>query len=95
MKEMERVKDELVARGVDFVYITDASSDYNDWVKQVAQHAGDHYIVPKGKMNEMEIPEYNRAIPHYLIYDRDDKLVEAISGWESVEYMMTEFEKVE
>ena len=95
MKEMERVKDELVARGVDFVYITDASSDYNDWVKQVAQHAGDHYIVPKGKMNEMQIPEYKKAIPHYLIYDRDGKLVEAISGWESVEYMMTEFEKVE
>ena len=95
MKEMERVKDELVARGVDFVYITDASSDYNDWVKQVAQHAGDHYIVPKGKMNEMQIPEYKKAIPHYLIYDRDGKLVEAILGWEDVEYMMTEFEKVE
>ena len=94
MKEMERVKDELVARGVDFVYITDTSSDYNDWVEYVAKHAGDHYIMPKGKMDEMEIPEYEKAIPHYLIYDRDGKLVKAISGWESVEYMMTEFEKV-
>jgi thiol-disulfide isomerase/thioredoxin len=95
MKEMESVKDELVARGVDFVYITDTSSDTNDWAKNVAQHAGDHYIVAKGKMNEMEIPEYNRAIPHYLIYDRNGKLVKAILGWESVEYMMQEFEKVE
>ena len=95
MREMESVKDELVSRGVDFVYISDTSSDTNDWAKCVAQHAGDHYIVAKNKMNEMEIPEYNRAIPHYLIYDRDGKLVKAILGWESVEYMMQEFEKVE
>ena len=95
MREMESVKDELVSRGVDFVYISDTSSDTNDWAKCVAQHAGDHYIVAKNKMNEMEIPEYNRAIPHYLIYDRVGKLVKAILGWESVEYMMQEFEKVE
>ena len=95
MKEMEKVKDELTARGVDFIYITDTSSDTNDWAKYVAQHAGDHYIVQKNMMNEMQIPDYRKAIPHYLIYDREGKLVSAICGWESVEYMMQEFEKIE
>ena len=95
MKEMESVKDELRKRGVDFVYITDTSSDANDWLKIVAQHAGDHYIVPQEKMNVMQIPEYDNAIPHYLIYDREGKLVKAIIGWTGVEKMMEELSKVE
>ena len=94
MREMEKVKDELTARGVDFVYITDGSSDNNEWVKYVAKHAGDHYIVPKNKMDEMQIPEYDNAIPHYLIYDCDGKLAKTISGWPGVEKMMQEFSKV-
>ncbi|MBO4444447.1 MAG: TlpA family protein disulfide reductase [Bacteroidaceae bacterium] len=94
MKEMEKVKDELTARGVDFIYITDTSSDSNEWVEYVAQHAGDHYIVPKDKMEEMQIPDYDNAIPHYLIYDREGKLVKTIIGWPGVEEMMKEFEKL-
>jgi thiol-disulfide isomerase/thioredoxin len=95
MKEMETVKKELTERGVDFVYITDTSSDTNEWVKIVAQHAGDHYIVPKDKMHEMQIPDYDDAIPHYLIYDREGKLVKTIIGWPGVEEMMEELSKVE
>ena len=95
MTEMETVKKELMARGIDFVYITNTSSDTNEWVKIVAQHAGDHYIVPQDKMNEMQIPEYDDAIPHYLIYDREGKLVKAIIGWSGVEDMMKELEKVQ
>ena len=95
MKEMETVKEELKARGVDFVYVTDSSSDTNEWVKIVAQHAGDHYIVPKGKMSEMQIPEYDDAIPHYLIYDREGQLVKAIRGWSGVDTMMQELMKIQ
>lgn len=93
MTEMETVKEELMARGVDFVYITNTSSDTNEWLKIVAQHAGDHYIVPQDKMHEMQIPEYEDAIPHYLIYDREGKLVKAIIGWSGVEPMMKELEQ--
>lgn len=95
MKEMETVKEDLTARGVNFVYITDTSSDTNDWVKIVAQHAGDHYIVPKDKMQEMQIPDYDNAIPHYLIYDRKGKFVKAISGWPGKENMMLELQNVQ
>lgn len=94
MTEMEKVKDELMARGVDFVYISDTSSDINEWVKYVAEHAGDHYIVPKDKIREMQIPDYEDAIPHYLIYDREGQIVKAISGWSGVEKMMEELSKV-
>lgn len=94
MKAMESVKDELTARGVDFIYITDTSSKADEWLTYVSQHAGDHYIVPKDKMNEMQIPDYDNAIPHYLIYNREGKLVKTIVGWPGVEEMMKEFEKL-
>jgi len=87
MKEMEGVKDELTARDVDFIYITDTSSSTDEWLKCVGEHAGDHYIVPQGKMKEMQIPDYDGAIPHYLIYDREGKLAKAIVGWPGLEEM--------
>lgn len=95
MTEMGTVKKELMEKGIDFVYITNTSSDTKEWVKIAAQHAGDHYIVPKDKMQEMQIPEYDDAIPHYLLYDRKGKFVKAIIGWSGVEDMMKELEKVQ
>ena len=35
------------------------------------------------------------AIPHYLIYDREGRLVKAISGWSNVESMKEELDKVQ
>jgi len=95
MKEMESVKDSLTERGVDFVYITNTSSNSKEWLNYVAQHAGDHYIVPKDKMKSMQIPDFKDAIPHYLIYDRDGKLIKAITGWNGVESMMQEFDNIQ
>ena len=94
MKEMESVKDELRARGVDFIYITNTSSNTKEWLKYINQHAGDHYIVPKEKQDDMQIPGYGNGIPHYLIYDREGQLVKAITGWSDVETMMKELKKV-
>lgn len=95
MKEMESVKDSLTERGVDFVYITNTSSNSKEWLNYVAQHTGDHYIVPKDKMKSMQIPDFKDAIPHYLIYDRDGKLIKAITGWNGVESMMQEFDNIQ
>lgn len=94
MKEMESVKDSLTARGVDFVYITNTSSSSGEWLNRVARHGGDHYIVPKDRMDAMQIPGYRSAIPHYLIYDREGKLIKHITGWTGVEAMMREFANI-
>ena len=92
MKEMETVKKDLLARGVDFIYITDTSSNADTWLDIVGQHAGDHYITPKG-FGDLQIPGYDNAIPHYLIYDREGHLVKFISGWPGVDEMVKELEK--
>lgn len=95
MREMESVKDSLTARGYDFIYITNTTSDSYEWTEYIAKHAGDHYIVPKDKQAVMQIPDFEDAIPYYLIYDREGKLVKTICGWRGVEKMMQELEKVE
>ena len=95
MEEMKSVKDSLKEKGVDFVYITDTSSDTNEWKEYITQHEGVHYIVPKDKKDAMQIPDYENAIPHYLIYDREGKFVKAISGWHGVEKMMQELSEVQ
>ena len=95
MREMESVKDSLTARGYDFVYITNTTSDSYEWTEYLAKHAGDHYIVPKDKHAAMQIPDFEDAIPYYLIYDREGKLVKTICGWPGVEKMMQELEMVE
>lgn len=95
MEEMESVKDSLKEKGVDFVYITDTSSDTNEWKEYITQHEGVHYIVPKDKKDAMQIPDYENAIPHYLIYDREGKFIKAISGWSGVEKMMQELSEVQ
>jgi len=95
MKALETVKDELTARGVDFIYITNTSSSSDEWLDYVAGYAGDHYIVPKEKMKEMQIPDYENAIPHYLIYDREGRLANAIVGWPGgVEVIVEEIAKL-
>jgi sulfur relay (sulfurtransferase) DsrF/TusC family protein len=95
MEEMESVKDSLKEKGVDFVYITDTSSDTNEWKEYIAQHEGVHYIVPKDKKDAMQIPDYENSIPHYLIYDREGMFVKAICGWHGVEKVMQELLVVE
>ncbi len=95
MEEMESAKESLKEKGVDFVYITNTSSDTKEWIKYIEQHEGVHYIVPQEKMQAMQIPGYKNAIPHYLIYDRKGKFVKAISGWPGVEEMVQELSAVQ
>lgn len=94
MKEMESVKEGLKEKGVDFVYITDTSSDSNDWLVYVARHEGIHYIVPEDMKQAMQIPDYDNAIPHYLIYNREGKFVKSIAGWPGVDKMMQELSEI-
>lgn len=95
MEEMESAKESLKEKGVDFVYITNTSSDTKEWIKYIEQHEGVHYIVPQEKMQAMQIPGYKNAIPHYLIYDREGKFVKAIVGWPGVEEMVQELSAVQ
>lgn len=85
IEAMEPLKEDLMKRGVDFVYITNESSHvkaYNDFAKS---HSGCHYRIESRHRGAMQIPGYTGSIPHYLIYDRQGRLVHAQSGWRGTE----------
>ena len=81
MEEMEELKAEMNARGVDFVYLTDDSSPVGDWRDMATKHNGRHYRVASETRKAMGIPGYRDGIPHYVIYDRNHRLVETFTGW--------------
>lgn len=85
IKEMETVKAEYEKRGVYFVYITDNSSRLDGFYDMKKKHSGDHFLFTKDDFKAMNIPKYTGAIPHYLIYGRDGKLVKTLTGWGGLE----------
>ena len=93
IKEMAKVKDKYEKRGVDFVYITDSSSSSDGFLEMKEKHSGDHFIFTKDDIQKMNIPGYHGAIPHYLIYNRNGKLIKHITGWEDLETMCNELDK--
>ena len=92
IKEMSKVKDEYEKRGVDFVYITDSSSSTDGYLDLRKNHSGDHFIFQKSDIGKMSIPGYDGSIPHYIIYDRDGRLIKHITGWNSLEDMTQELD---
>ena len=89
---MSTVKEDYEERGVDFVYITDNSSTTEGFQELKQQHAGDHFLFMKSDIKKMDVPGYHNAIPHYLIYGRDGRLIKFISGWEDLETMTAELD---
>lgn len=78
---------------MDFVYITNESSHIDAWNKAVKKHAGSHYRMPREKEWAMQIPSLKESIPHYLIYDRKEKLVHNQSGWRGTEALTEKLEE--
>lgn len=87
IKEMEKVKADLEAQGVVFVYITDNSSSTKGFLEMKRKHKGEHYIFTKDDWKKMQIPGYEGAIPHYLIYGKNGQLKQTIVGWPGLENM--------
>lgn len=93
ISEMATVKEEYEKQGVDFVYITDNSSSADGFLDIQTKHPGDHFMFLQNEIKEMNVPGYSGAIPHYLIYGRDGKLVKYVTGWSSLENMKQELDK--
>lgn len=93
IEAMAPLKEELTAKGVDFVYITDESSNLSSWNNFVKQHPGSHYRIDSEKRNAMQIPGFEGSIPHYLIYDRKGRLVCTQRGWPGTEALMEKINK--
>lgn len=87
IKEMATVKEDYEKRGVAFVYITNDSSDLNGFKSMKETHSGEHFLFTSKEITQMNIPKYEGAIPHYVIFGRDGKLATTVTGWNKLETM--------
>lgn len=92
IREIAKVKDEYMKRGVDFVYITDNSSSTDGFFDLKQKHPGDHFMFTTKDIGRINIPGFAGSIPHYLIYGRDGRLIKSIVGWRGLEYMTRELD---
>ena len=94
IREMATVKEAYEQKGVDFVYITDNSTSTDSFLDMKKKHAGDHFLFTNEEERRMNIPGYTGSIPHYLIYNKEGKLVKTLSGWSGLEAMTAELDAV-
>lgn len=94
IREMATVKEAYEQKGVDFVYITDNSTSTDSYLDMKKKHTGDHFLFTNEEERRMNIPGYTGSIPHYLIYNKEGKLVKTLSGWSGLEAMIAELDAV-
>lgn len=93
MEKMEKYKDELISKGVEFVYIADESSPDKAWRNVIKDHKGNHYLIVSKIMNEMKVPGFEGAIPFYMIFKPDGTLHYTQSGWSGPEVLLEKIEE--
>lgn len=79
--ESKAVRETLTDRNVAFVYITDESSNVPQWREYVSVLEGIHYYVSKEQNAALQEEFDFSAIPFYLIFDEQGKLVERSVGY--------------
>ena len=79
IQKMKPLQKELEGKDVAFVYLTDETSDATAWMKDVENMKGDHYRISNDKWSQL--PNIS-AIPHYLLFDKDGKLMLDKEAWD-------------
>lgn len=93
MEEMEKYKDDLIKKGVEFVYIADESSPDQAWRKVIKNHKGNHYFILSRVIREMKLSGFEGSIPFYMIFKPDGSLYYTQSGWSGAEDLVKKIEE--
>lgn len=78
--KIKSVKEKFQHEDVVFVYITNESSDRNRWVELADYIGGEHYFLYNNQSREINTEFSIQAIPSYLIFGKDGRLVEKSLG---------------
>jgi len=79
--EIKKVKERYAGRDdVEFVYITNESSDLGQWNEYVKVLSGEHYYLYNNQNKNIEDKYGIDYIPSYLIFNRYGKLIEVSRG---------------
>ncbi len=85
---MKPYHDELAAKGVDFVYITDESSPEDEYNNMIAGMQGDHYRLTSEQMSKLKEKFHVTGIPFYLFINKKGEVSETKGGWGGTDRVM-------
>ena len=81
MKKIDQIKQEYMDKDVVFVYITNESSPKEKWEAAKSTITGDHYYLTKDKWKYIMDGLDFKAIPAYIIYDKEGNKVDKLVGY--------------
>lgn len=89
LSKMKSLKKELVKQDVMFVYITNGTSPKQLWENQIQAIGGEHYYLNEEQWNSiLNSKQYGfEGIPTYLIFDKEGKLKQKMTGFPGSEEM--------
>lgn len=71
MTEIDAIKDELLKKGVHFVYITGETSPQEDWDRMITSIKGDHFRLSNEQWSELCSQLAIPGIPAYMLLNKD------------------------
>ncbi len=86
--DMKPHHEELAAKGVDFVYITDETSPEDEYNNMIAGMQGDHYRLNNGQMMKLQEKFHVSGIPFYLFINKKGEVAETKGGWGGTDRVM-------
>ena len=72
--EVDKIKDNLVAKGVVFAYVTGETSPLADWNTAIPAISGDHFRLTKAQWDYLVKNLGMRGIPAYMILNKDGSI---------------------
>ena len=93
-KEMSYIKDALRHKGVDFVYLADASSPKQEWREDIKSIGDEHYYIDRKIMDKLMAFYKTDGFPSYFIYDKQGMLKNKFIGFPGDDKMQSLLEDV-
>ena len=94
MKAIRPLKSEMEGKEVVWLYLTGETSPLKTWTKTYPDISGEHYRVNEKQWNYWGKTFNIKAIPTYIIYNRQGKQLSKYTGFPGVEVMKRDIEKV-
>ena len=93
MKTIQPVKDEMKDKDVVFLYITDDTSPFRAFMQTYPTITGDHYRLTEAQWEYISDIFGIQAIPSYMVYDRQGKLISKYRGFPGVDKVKNDLAK--
>ena len=98
IEEMKSIKQKIIDKGVEIIYITEDSSPKATWAEMLPDIGGKHYYLPQEAVKALgkkyDILELGEGYPYYLIFDKKGNISFRHAGFTGNEKMLQELEKV-